>query len=72
MKLAFAEINKSFKIKAILGGRNFKQRLEEIGIIPGKTITVLQTGPGPVLIKSDNVKIGLGFGEALKIEVEQQ
>ena len=70
MKLSFVTNDKTVKIKSILGGKRLKQRLEEIGIIPGKTVTVLQTGPGPILIKVDNHKIGLGFGEALKIEVE--
>ena len=70
MKLAFANEGLTVKIKNISGGLNIKKRLEEIGILPGKTITILKSGPGPVLVRLDNRKIGLGFGEAMKIDVE--
>jgi ferrous iron transport protein A len=70
MKLPFVREGYSAKIKAINGGITIKRRLEEIGIIPGRQITILKSGPGPVLVRLENNKIGLGFGEAMKIEVE--
>ena len=70
MKLPFVKEGKSVKVRQIIGGANIKKRLEEIGVIPGKELTVLKSGHGPVLIRIENRKIGLGFGEAMKIEVE--
>ncbi len=70
MKLAFVKENKKVIIKNILGGMKIKQRLEEIGLVPGRTVTVLKSGAGPVLLKIENSKIAIGFGEAMKIEVE--
>ena len=41
MKLSFVTNDKTVKIKSILVGKRLKQRLEEIGIITGNTVTVL-------------------------------
>ena len=70
MKLPFVKEGRAVKVQQIIGGASVKKRLEEIGIFPGKELIVLKSGHGPVLIRIENRKIGLGFGEAMKIEVE--
>ncbi len=59
------------KIKKINSGINLKKRLEGMGLGIDKTIEIVKTPPGPVIIKVENSKIALGFGEASKILVEK-
>ncbi len=56
----------------IAGGLNLTQRLQALGIRPGKNITKVSGmfGHGPVTVQVDNTQIAIGFGMAGKIIVE--
>ena len=56
----------------IQGGRNVVDRLDAIGIRPGKEITKISSMlmRGPVTIEVDRVQVAIGFGMAQKIVVE--
>ncbi len=58
-------------VKGIAGGRGVRGRLEGLGVVPGAVVEVLKSGPGPLVIKVDNSRIALGFGEAMKVYVEE-
>lgn len=55
----------------ILGGHGLVQRLEALGIRPGKKVTKISSVifRGPVTLKVDNSQIAVGFGMAKKIIV---
>lgn len=56
----------------IAGGQNLTQRLQALGIRPGKRITKVSSmfGHGPVTIQVDSMQIAIGFGMSGKIIVE--
>lgn len=59
-------------IAAINGGYGLVQKLDALGIRVGKEITkvIRQWMKGPVIIRSGNNEIALGYGMAHKIIVE--
>ncbi len=56
----------------ILGGRGLPQRLEALGIRPGKKVTKINSMlfRGPVTLRVNHTQVALGFGMANKILVE--
>lgn len=56
----------------IAGGFHFTQRLQALGIRPGRKITKISSmfGHGPVTIQVDDMQVAIGFGMAAKIIVE--
>jgi Fe2+ transport system protein FeoA len=58
------------KIVAIRGGGNVQRRLSDLGLTPGKRVTVVagQLG-GPILVAIDASRVAIGFGMALKVHV---
>lgn len=56
----------------ILGGYGLTQRLQALGVRPGKKITKISSmfGHGPVTVRVDDTQIAIGFGMADKIIVE--
>jgi len=62
---------KKLIIKKVHSGRNFQKRLESMGLGINKVIELIKGPPGPVIVKVENSKIALGFGEASKIYVEE-
>ncbi|GAB6071871.1 FeoA family protein [Venenivibrio stagnispumantis] len=71
--LAFARKGGKLKVKTIRGGREVSERLIAMGIVPGTEITLLKkNGHGPVLVKVGESLVGIGFGMAKKIEVEEE
>ena len=59
-------------VAQIAGGQHLTQRLQALGIRPGKSITKLSAmfGHGPVTVQVDSMQIAIGFGMAGKILVE--
>ncbi len=55
------------KIKKINSGIKLKKRLEAMGIGIDKEAEIVKSAPGPIILKIENSKIALGFGEASKI-----
>ena len=60
-----------YKIIKVIGGRGISSRLENLGIREGDYIDVITNSNGPIFIKKEGTKIGIGFGMASKIYVEQ-
>ena len=62
----------SGKVAEIQGGHGLVNRLNALGIRPGKKITKVSSMlmRGPVTIRSGNTRIAVGFGMANKIIVE--
>ena len=59
-------------VAGVGGGFGFTNRLNALGIIPGKRITKISSmiGRGPVTIEVDRVHVAIGFGMANRIIVE--
>ncbi len=59
-------------IIAINGGHGLVEKLDALGIRAGKEITKVnnQWMKGPLIIRSDNTEIAIGYGMAHKIMVE--
>jgi len=66
------EAGQAGTIIKILGGRGLNQRLEALGIRPGKKVTKISTMlfHGPVTLRTDHTQVAVGFGMANKILVE--
>lgn len=60
------------QIYSLPEGRSVNQRLAEMGIREGITITVKNIMPlkGPILIVTGNTEIALGYGTASKIKIK--
>ncbi len=54
------------------GGRGMVNRLVALGVRPGRKIVKLNSGfmHGPVTIEVDRTQIAIGFGMAVRIQVE--
>jgi len=65
--------NRKAKVIDIQGGQGIRQRLSQVGIHPGDTITILRYGAlrGPILIEIHGSQVALGRGIASKILVEE-
>lgn len=74
MDITQVERGTNVKIINILGGRGIAQRLETMGIIPGRTIRKKSNAPmhGPVILETDTMQVAIGYGMAKKILVEPQ
>ena len=65
--------NRKVKVIDIQGGLGLRQRLGQMGIHPGDTITMLRYGAlrGPILIEVHGSQVALGRGIASKVIVEE-
>jgi len=65
--------NKKAMVTDIQGGQEVRQRLGQMGIHPGDTITMLRYGAlrGPILIEVHGSQVALGRGIASRIIVEE-
>ena len=52
------------------GGRGIRTRLAGMGLAPGVKLSVLRTGPGPLMVAVRDTRLALGHGMAHKIIVE--
>lgn len=70
MQLCFAPSGRTLVLKEVLGGREVRHRLAEMGIMVGTELELLQAaGSGPVMVRLGSSKIGIGRGMAQRIEV---
>ena len=62
----------SGKVVVIQGGRHMNDRLEAMGIRPGRKVTKVSSMlmRGPVTIKVGTAQLAIGFGMARRIIVE--
>ena len=58
-------------VAEIHGGLNFNERLNALGLMPGKRVTKISSmmGQGPVTIEVDRVQLAIGYGMASRIMV---
>ena len=72
MPLSMAPPNKPVALRAIRGGRGLRQRLADLGLTPGVTLQVVQSGTGGPLILAfkEDARLAIGRGMAHKILVE--
>ena len=71
-KLTQAKNNAVLIFDSVEGGCGVKQRLTDMGLIPGERFKLLQnTGYGPVSIILKGVRVALGHGVAEKILVKE-
>ena len=70
--LARMQIGQSGVVVQIQGGHGLINRLNSLGIRPGKRITKLSSMimRGPVTIQVDRAQVAIGFGMAKRIIVE--
>jgi ferrous iron transport protein A len=59
-------------VVGVLGGHGLIQRLDALGIRPGRKVTKLSSTlfRGPVTLRVNNSQVAVGFGMARKIIVE--
>lgn len=66
-----AEVKKGkYKILEILKPGKLK-KMCNLGIFIGDVIEVIKPGPGPVIIKKGNLNVGISYGIAIDIIVEE-
>ena len=72
LTLSQIEAGQTGTIMQILGGRGLIQRLEALGIRPGKRVTKVSSMlfHGPITLKVNHTQVAIGFGMANKILVE--
>jgi len=72
LTLAEMRTGQTGTVVSVLGGRGFIQRLDALGIRPGKKVTKISSTlfRGPVILKMNNTQVAVGFGMARRIIVE--
>ncbi len=72
LTLAEMESGQTGTVIRILGGRGLTQRLEALGVRPGKRVRKISSMlfRGPVTFRTDHTQVAVGFGMATKILVE--
>lgn len=72
MTLTQMQTGQSGIVVQIQGGHGLTNRLNALGIIPGKRITKISSMPmrGPVTLDVDRVRVAIGFGMASKVIVD--
>jgi ferrous iron transport protein A len=72
LSLLSLQIGEKGKIVKISGGRGACKRLNELGLIPGTVIEVVnKISSGPVMIKVKGSKLALGRGLAAKVFLDK-
>jgi ferrous iron transport protein A len=72
LTLAEMRTGQTGTVVGVLGGHGLIQRLDALGIRPGKKVTKLSSTifRGPVTLRVNNTQVAVGFGMARKIIVE--
>jgi len=65
-------LNTTGVVRRIEGGHGVRQKLEALGIRPGKRVTVVSSHfwRGPVTVRMDKAQVAIGHGMAERIVVE--
>jgi len=72
LTLAEMRIGQTGIVVGVLGGHGLIQRLDALGIRPGKKVTKVSSTlfRGPVTLRVNSTQVAVGFGMARKIVVE--
>ena len=72
MPLALAPGGRQLSVKDVRGGWGLRQKMADMGLTPGTQLRVVSgCHPGPLLIDVRGTRLGIGFGVAQKILVEE-
>jgi ferrous iron transport protein A len=69
LTLAEMRTGQTGTVVGVLGGHGLIQRLDALGIRPGKKVSSTLCR-GPVMLRVNNTKVAVGFGMARKIIVK--
>lgn len=70
MPLTMVYPGREVTLIGITRGRGIRARLAGMGLTPGAKLSVLRTGPGPLMVAVRDTRLALGHGMAHKIIVE--
>jgi ferrous iron transport protein A len=72
MDLTQLEVGRNARVVEIRGGRGIQDKLNDIGIVPGRTIGKSSQAllKGPVVLSIGPTQVAIGFGMARKIVVD--
>ena len=73
--MSLADIRPGSKaiVNQIIGGRNLRQKLVNLGMLPGTEVTVVRSNKlGPMVLNIHNSQIMIGAGMAKRIYVRQK
>jgi Fe2+ transport system protein FeoA len=72
LPLAAGRFPSSLRIRALLGGRSFRRRMEAQRLLPGHGLELLEQAPRRIRVRPEGSAepVELGAGEAVKIIVE--
>jgi len=72
-RLSESAQGKSYSVINIAGGRGAVRKLNNMGIVPGTDITVVQlSGSGPIVIEARGTRLAIGRGMAEKVLVKEK
>ncbi len=70
MSLAMAQRNKEMTVSQVIGGRQIRQKLADLGIMPGTRVSIVSNNLiGPMILAVKNYRLAIGRGLATKIMV---
>ncbi|MBN2226679.1 MAG: ferrous iron transport protein A [candidate division Zixibacteria bacterium] len=69
MPLSMVGPGQKVRLISVTAGRNVRNRLAAMGLVPGTELEVISRGRGPVIISVNSNRLILGYGMASKIEV---
>ena len=73
ISLAMSARNKELTVSQIIGGRQIRQKLADLGIIPGTRVSIVSNNLiGPIILAVKNYRLAIGRGLATKIMVSDQ
>ena len=68
--LAFVLPGEEVVIDRLVGGKQFQQRLADMGLTPGTKVEVIKaSGPGPIILAFRGSRLALGRGISQKVLV---
>jgi len=72
LTLAEMRTGQTGTVIGVLGGHGLIQRLDALGIRPGRRITKVSSAlfRGPVMLRVNSAQVAVGFGMARKIMIE--
>ncbi|WP_168203266.1 FeoA family protein [Oceanispirochaeta crateris] len=71
MSLSEIELGKSAIVESIIGGKNLRQKLVNLGLIPGAEVRVIRANRlGPMVLSVQGSQIMIGQGMAKRIYVK--
>lgn len=70
MPLMLAPQNQELTIRKLLGNDKTSRHLQELGLVPGRSIRILGHEAGGLIIKIDETRLAIDRKIALLVEVE--